>query len=110
MVVHAFDLSTQEAEAGVGVGGDLCEFKTSMVYTVSPRTTGTTLRSPALKNKQTRKQNNNNNNNNKKRKEGRKDTKRAGEMAQVLRALAFLLEVMSSIPSTLMVAHNHLSL
>jgi hypothetical protein len=32
----------------------------------------------------------------------------AGEMAQGLRALAALLEVLSSIPSNHMVAHNHL--
>ena len=33
---------------------------------------------------------------------------RAGEMAQWLRALTGLPEVLSSIPSTHMVAHNHL--
>ena len=33
----------------------------------------------------------------------------AGEMAQWLRALATFAEVLSSIPSTHMVAHNHLS-
>jgi hypothetical protein len=33
----------------------------------------------------------------------------AGEMAQQLRALAALPEVLSSIPSNHMVAHNHLS-
>jgi len=32
----------------------------------------------------------------------------AGEMAQQLRALTALLEVLSSIPSNHMVAHNHL--
>jgi hypothetical protein len=32
----------------------------------------------------------------------------AGEMAQRLRALAALLEVLSSIPSNHMVTHNHL--
>jgi hypothetical protein len=32
----------------------------------------------------------------------------AGEMAQWLRALTALLEVLSSIPSNHMVAHNHL--
>jgi hypothetical protein len=31
----------------------------------------------------------------------------AGEMVQRLRALAALLEVLSSIPSNYMVAHNH---
>jgi hypothetical protein len=34
--------------------------------------------------------------------------KRAGEMAQWLRALTALPEVMSSIPSNYMVVHNHL--
>jgi hypothetical protein len=34
--------------------------------------------------------------------------KRAGEMAQCLRALTALPEVLSSIPSNHMVAHNHL--
>jgi hypothetical protein len=34
--------------------------------------------------------------------------KRAGEMAQQLRALTALPEVLSSIPSNHMVAHNHL--
>jgi hypothetical protein len=33
---------------------------------------------------------------------------RAGEMAQWLRALTALLNVLSSIPSNHMVAHNHL--
>jgi hypothetical protein len=32
----------------------------------------------------------------------------AGEMAQWLRGLTVLLEVLSSIPSSHMVAHNHL--
>ena len=35
-------------------------------------------------------------------------THRAGEMAQQLRALTALPEVLSSIPSHHMVAHNHL--
>ena len=37
-----------------------------------------------------------------------KKFKGAGEMAQWLRALTALLEVLSSIPSNHMVAHNHL--
>ena len=37
-----------------------------------------------------------------------KDRARAGEMAQWLRAPAALPEVLSSIPSNHMVAHNHL--
>jgi hypothetical protein len=36
------------------------------------------------------------------------DSFRAGEMAQWLRALTTLAEVLSSIPSNHMVAHNHL--
>jgi len=38
-----------------------------------------------------------------------KKVKGAGEMAQPLRALTALTEVLSSIPSNRMVAHNHLS-
>jgi hypothetical protein len=38
MVVHAFNPSTQEAEA------DLCEFKSSLVCRVSPRKAKATLR------------------------------------------------------------------
>jgi hypothetical protein len=37
-----------------------------------------------------------------------KPTSGAGEMAQQVRALTALLEVLSSIPSNHMVAHNHL--
>ena len=37
-----------------------------------------------------------------------KESMRAGEMAQQLRALATFLEVLSSIPSNHMMAHNHL--
>jgi hypothetical protein len=42
------------------------------------------------------------------RKWHQKNTNRAGEMAQWLRALATLPEVLSSIPSNHMGAHNHL--
>jgi hypothetical protein len=45
VVVHAFNPSTQEAEAG------LSEFKASLVYKVSSRTTRATQRNPVLKNK-----------------------------------------------------------
>jgi hypothetical protein len=38
----------------------------------------------------------------------KKKIKRAGEMAQWVRALTALPEVLSSIPSNHMVAHNHL--
>jgi hypothetical protein len=43
----------------------------------------------------------------KRKKHGRKLGLGTGEMAQWLRALAVLPEVLSSIPSTHMVAHNH---
>jgi hypothetical protein len=38
----------------------------------------------------------------------KKGARGAGEMAQLLRALTALPEVLSSIPSNHMVAHNHL--
>jgi hypothetical protein len=40
--------------------------------------------------------------------EEKKNTNRFGEMAQWLRALTALLEVLSSIPSNHMLAYNHL--
>jgi hypothetical protein len=46
-------------------------------------------------------------NKNKTKQTKKKKTRRAGEMAQRLRALAALPEVLSSIPSNHMVAHNH---
>ena len=64
MVVHVFNPSTWEAEAG-----RFFEFEASLVYKVSSRTAIATQRNPVSKtNKQTKKQNktNNNNNNNKK--------------------------------------------
>jgi len=42
-----------------------------------------------------------------KKKKKQKNRHRAGEMAQQLRALAALPEVLSSIPSNYMVAQNH---
>lgn len=39
---------------------------------------------------------------------GKENLNRAGEMAQSLKALAALLEVLSSIPSNHVVAHNNL--
>jgi hypothetical protein len=60
--------------------GDLCEFQ---VYRGSSRPARDTWRKIVLKNQ------------------------RAGEMAQQLRALTALPEVLSSIPSNNMVAHNH---
>ena len=75
---------TQEAEAEA-----LCEFKTSLVYRVSSR-------HPGLLHRETLSRKTN------KQKNG------AGEMAQRLRALPALSEVLSSIPSKNMVVHNHL--
>ena len=43
VVVHAFNPSTREAAAK-----DLCEFKASLVYRVSFRTTRATQRNPVL--------------------------------------------------------------
>jgi hypothetical protein len=80
---------------------DLCEFEASLVYRASSKTVRATQRNPVTKknekskNKQTRKKE-------KKRKEG------AGEMAQWLRALTAFPEVLSSIPSNHIVAHDHL--
>jgi hypothetical protein len=44
----------------------------------------------------------------KKKKKRKKEKKGAGEMAQPLRALTALPEVLSSLPSNHVVAHNHL--
>jgi hypothetical protein len=48
VVAHAFNASTWEAEAGVGVGS---EFEASLVYKVSSRTARATQRNPVSKNK-----------------------------------------------------------
>jgi hypothetical protein len=72
---------------------------------VSSRTARAIQRNPVSKN------NNNNNNNNKKPKNNTPPPQKrrgAEEMAQRFRALAALPEVLSSIPSNQMVAHNHL--
>jgi hypothetical protein len=58
--------------------------------------------------KKTKKQKQNNIKNNNKKKTKQKNKKRAGEMAQLLRALTAVPEVLSSIPSNHMLAHNHL--
>ena len=72
---------------------DLCEFEASLDYKGGSRITrDVTQRNPASK------PNNYNN----------KNIIRAGEMAQRLRALTALPEVLSSIPSNHMVTHNHL--
>jgi hypothetical protein len=72
MVMHAFNPSTQEAEAGrfevnkqhafnpstweAERGRWISEFETSLVYRVSSRTARATQRNPALKKKQKQKQ------------------------------------------------------
>jgi hypothetical protein len=53
MVAHAFNPSTQEAEAG-----RISEFKTSLVYKVSSRTAWATKRNPVSKNQKQNKQTN----------------------------------------------------
>jgi hypothetical protein len=80
----------------VGRGRWISEFEASLVYKVSSSTARAIQRNPVSKNKQTNKQTKKN------------PSSRAGQMAQVLRALIALPEVLSSIPSNHMVAHNHL--
>ena len=77
-MVHAFNSSTQEAEAV-----DFCEFEASLIYRVNFRTARATEKSCLKKAKQG-----------------------AGGMGQWLRALAVLSEVLNSILSNHMVAHN----
>jgi hypothetical protein len=50
---HAFNLNTQEAEAG-----SLCEFKASLVYRLSSRTARTTQRKLVSKNQKEKKKQN----------------------------------------------------
>jgi hypothetical protein len=77
-----------------GRGRWISEFEASLVYKVSSRTARATERNPVSK-KKTNKQT--------------KTTKKgAGEMDQRLRTLTALPEVLSSIPSNYLVAHNHL--
>jgi hypothetical protein len=73
-----------------GRGRWISEFKTILVYRVSSRTARATTEKPCLWKKK------------------KKNDSRAGEMAQWLRALTALPEVLSSNPSNHMVAHNHL--
>jgi hypothetical protein len=82
-----------------GRGRQISEFKASLVYKVSSRTARATQRNPVSKNKQNKTKQN--------------KTKTVfpwgpGEMAQWLRELTALPEVLSSISSNHMVAHNHL--
>jgi hypothetical protein len=66
VVVHAFNLSTREAEAGGFLhlilakrlrsdGRRISEFKASLIYRVSSRTARATQRNPVLKNQKKRK-------------------------------------------------------
>jgi hypothetical protein len=88
MVVHARNRSTWETEAGgsVQVPGQIWSIHQDLVSKAD-------------------KQNNNNKNY---LLDMERHKLRAGEMAQWLRALTALAEVLSSIPSNHMVAHNHL--
>jgi hypothetical protein len=78
-----------------GRGRWISEFKASLVYRVSSRTARAIQRNPVSKTQ-------------KKRKKERKKTEEARDWAQMLRSLASLPEVLSSVPSNHMVAHNHL--
>jgi hypothetical protein len=51
MVVHAFNPSTQKAEAG-----GFLEFEASLVYKVNSRTARATQRNPVLKNQKKKKE------------------------------------------------------
>jgi hypothetical protein len=73
-----------------GRGRRISEFESSLVYRVSSRTSRDIQRNPLSKNK-TKQQ---------------KISKRAGEVAQRLRALAALPEDPGSIPSIHIAAHN----
>jgi hypothetical protein len=79
MVANAFHASTEETEERQA---DLHELKASQVYKVS----SSLVRGHTAK----------------------RNKRRAGEMAQRLRALAALPEILSSSPSNHEVAHNHL--
>jgi hypothetical protein len=91
VVAHAFNPSTWEAEAG-----RFFEFEASLVDKVSSRTARAIQRNPVSKNQT------------KQNKKTQKNKKKfpAGEMAQWLRALSTLPEVLSSNPSNHMVAHD----
>jgi hypothetical protein len=114
-----------------GRGRRISEFEASLVYEVSSRTAKATQRNPVSKNKNKNKtkQNKQKTKQNKKTQtkpnQNKKNSKlgcldgheqgregrrvgEAGEMAQWLRALTVLPEVLSSIPSKHKVAHNHL--
>jgi hypothetical protein len=83
-----------------GRGRQISESKASLVYKVSSRTARAIQRNPVLKNKKP--------NQNNKTKQTKTNYFGTGEMAQWLRALTTLPEVLSSIPSNHMVAHNYL--
>jgi hypothetical protein len=88
MEVHAFNPSPQEAEKG---GSLLVRGQPTWSTKLIQDSQGyDTQRNPIFK--QTNKQTHH----------------RAGEMAQLLRALTALPKVLSSIPSNHMVAHNHM--
>jgi hypothetical protein len=80
MVARAFELSTQSTVRWIS------RFEASLLWIATQARQGWRVKA-CLKNK---------------------ETGRAGEMAQWLRAPTALPEVLSSIPSNHMVAHNHL--
>jgi hypothetical protein len=94
MVVQAFNPRTWEAEAG-----GFLSLRPPWSTKVSSRTARAIEKSCLKKTKKQK---------NKKKKERKKVTFKAGEMVQQLRALTALPEVLSSIPSSHMVAYNHL--
>jgi hypothetical protein len=81
----------------------ISEFEASLVNKVSSRTVRAIQRNPVSKQNKTKQ---NKIKQNKTKQNKRKLETRAGEMAQGLRALAALSEVLSSIPSNYMVSHN----
>jgi hypothetical protein len=88
-----------------GRGRRISEFEASLIYKVSSRTARAIQRNPVSKTKQNKTKQKNKNKNKKK---SICCCCGAGAMAQRLRALTALLEVLSSNPSNHMVAHNHL--
>jgi hypothetical protein len=81
----------------------ISEFKASLVYRVSSRTARAIQRNPASKTKQNKTKNKKQN-----QKTKQKSRVLGWRDAQWLRAPTALPEVLSSIPSNHMVAHNHL--
>jgi hypothetical protein len=83
-----------------GRGGQISEFKASLVYKVSSRSARAIQRNPVLKNQNPKT----------KTKQNKKTSQgwRVVNNSQWLRALTVLPEVLSSIPSKKNMAYNHL--